>query len=50
MQIADVMQQLKDPAIIADPDKFMDVMKYYKELLELQQEFAKFLGNRVVLK
>ena len=50
MQIADVMQQLKDPAIIADPNKFMDVMKYYKELLELQQEFAKFLGNRVVLK
>jgi DNA primase len=50
LQIADVMQQLKDPAIIADPNKFMDVMKYYKELLELQQEFAKFLGNRVVLK
>ena len=50
MQIADVMQQLKDPAIIADSNKFMEVMKYYKELLELQQEFAKFLGNRVVLK
>ena len=50
LQIAEVMQQLKDPAIIADPNKFMDVMKYYKELLELQQEFAKFLGNRVVLK
>jgi DNA primase len=50
LQIADVMQQLKDPAIIADPNKFMEVMKCYKELLELQQEFAKFLGNRVVLK
>ena len=50
LQIAEVMQQLKDPAIIADPKKFMEVMKCYKELLELQQEFAKFLGNRVVLK
>lgn len=50
LQIAEVMQQLKDPAIIADPKKFMEVMKCYKELLELQQKFAKFLGNRVVLK
>ena len=50
LQIADVMQQLKDPAIIADSNKFMEVMKCYKDLLELQQEFAKFLGNRVVLK
>ena len=50
LQIAEVMQQLKDPAIIADSNKFMEVMKCYKDLLELQQEFAKFLGNRVVLK
>ena len=50
LQIAEVMQQLKDPAIIADTNKFMEVMKCYKDLLELQQEFAKFLGNRVVLK
>ena len=49
-ELADLLQQLKDPAIVSDSEKFMDVMKRYKALMELQQEFAKFLGNRVVLK
>lgn len=49
-QMQQVLLQLRDPELKNDSAKITDLMKQYMELSTLEREFAKILGDRVVLK
>jgi DNA primase len=48
-ELKEVMRQLQDPAVAADQVKCAQTIQRYTELREIQAEFAKRLGERVVL-
>ena len=47
-QIKDALNQLRQPEVMSDPDKCLEVMSRYKGLIELKQYMAKRLGDRVI--
>lgn len=47
-QLQSLLQQLRDPAVAKDPDRYTDIMQQYKELYDIEKEFARYLGERVV--
>ena len=47
-QIKDALNQLRQPEVMSDPDKCLEVMSSYKGLIELKQYMAKRLGDRVI--
>ena len=47
-QIKDALNQLRQPEVMSDPDKCVEVMSRYKGLIELKQYMAKRLGDRVI--
>ena len=47
-ELDDLLQQLRDPQITADTARTLQIMQRYKELHEVQQAFAQYLGERVV--
>lgn len=49
-QMQQVLLQLRDPNLKNDSTKITALMKQYMELSNLEREFAKILGDRVVLK
>lgn len=49
-QMRQVLLQLRDPNLKNDSTKITTLMKQYMELSTLEREFAKILGDRVVLK
>ena len=48
MELKDTLNQLRQPDIMADPDKCLEVMSRYKTLVEIKQHMAKHLGDRVI--
>ena len=47
-ELKDILNQLRQPEIMADPEKCLKVMSHYKELMEIKQQMAKHLGDRVI--
>ena len=43
-----LLAQLKNPDIINNPDKCMQIMTEYKEYSEIEKQFAQILGERVI--
>ena len=48
MELKDILNQLRQPDVMADTDKCLEVMSRYKELMEIKQQMAKHLGDRVI--
>lgn len=48
MELKDILNQLRHPDVMADDDKCLEVMSRYKELMEIKQQMAKHLGDRVI--
>ena len=48
MELKDILNQLRQPDVMADPDKCLEVMSRYKTLVEIKQQMAKHLGDRVI--
>jgi DNA primase len=48
MELKDALNQLRQPETMADPDKCLEVMSRYKTLMEIKQQMAKHLGDRVI--
>ena len=48
VQVKDALEQLRQPEVMADTDKSLEVMSRYKELTEIKQYLAKLLGDRVI--
>ena len=48
MELKDILNQLRHPDVMADADKCLEVMSRYKELMEIKQQMAKHLGDRVI--
>ena len=47
-QMEQLLAQLKDPAIMQQPEHCIEIMKEYKELVEIEKQFAQILGERVI--
>ncbi len=47
-ELKDTLNQLRQPDVMADPEKCLEVMSHYKELMEIKQQMAKHLGDRVI--
>ena len=48
IELKDTLNQLRQPDVMADPEKCMEVMSRYKTLVEIKQQMAKHLGDRVI--
>lgn len=48
MELKDTLDQLRQPEVMADSDKCLEVMSRYKQLVEIKQHLAKHLGDRVI--
>ena len=48
MELKDILNQLRHPDVMADADKCLEIMSRYKELMEIKQQMAKHLGDRVI--
>lgn len=47
-ELKDTLNRLREPEVMNDPDKCLEVMSRYKELMEIKQHMAKHLGDRVI--
>ncbi|MCR4995332.1 MAG: DNA primase [Bacteroidales bacterium] len=43
-----MMQEMRSPEVLADKNRFMDLMKRYQEMKEVQKELGKQCGDRVI--
>lgn len=41
---------MRDPQVAKNPERMKELMRIYMDLSALEREFAKILGDRVVLK
>ena len=48
IELKETLNQLRQPDVMADPDKCVETMVRYKELMEIKQQMAKHLGDRVI--
>ncbi len=48
IELKETLDQLRRPDVMADPDKCVETMVRYKELMEIKQQMAKHLGDRVI--
>ena len=48
LELTHTLNQLRQPDVMVDPDKCLEVMSRYKELVEIKQQMAKHLGDRVI--
>lgn len=48
IELKNMLNQLRMPEVTNDPSRSLEVMARYKQLLELKQQMAKFLGDRVI--
>ena len=47
-ELKDTLNRLREPEVMNNPDKCLEVMSRYKELMEIKQHMAKHLGDRVI--
>ena len=47
-ELQSLLRQLRDPAVMSNPQEYREIMQHYKELYEVQKAFARYLGERVV--
>ena len=47
-QMENLLKQLKQPEIMQSAEKCMEIMSQYKELSEIEKQFAQILGERVI--
>jgi DNA primase len=48
MELKETQDLLRQPEVMADTDKCLDIMSRCKELMEIKQQMAKYLGDRVI--
>ena len=48
MELKDTLNLLRQPDVMADTERCLEVMSRYKELVEIKQQMAKHLGDRVI--
>ena len=48
-ELKHILQQLQNPEIVKDEQKYMALMKRYQELNSIQSLLAKHQGDRVVI-
>ena len=48
MELKSLLEQLSQPEMMNDSDRCEEVMSRYKELMEIKQQMAKHLGDRVI--
>ncbi len=48
IELKNMLDQLRIPEVTNNPSKSMELMTRYKQLLELKQQMAKILGDRVI--
>ena len=48
MELKKTQDLLRQPEVMADTDKCLDIMSRCKELMEIKQQMAKYLGDRVI--
>ena len=48
MELKETLDLLRQPDVMADAEKCLEVMSRYKELMEIKQQMAKHLGDRVI--
>ena len=48
MELKETLDLLRQPDVMADAEKCLEVMSRYKELVEIKQQMAKHLGDRVI--
>ena len=48
MDLKETLNKLRLPEVMNDPEKSMEIMAHYKQLMELKQQMAKVLGDRVI--
>ena len=48
MELKDTLNKMRQPDVMADSEKCQAVMERYKELMEIKQQMAKHLGDRVI--
>ena len=48
MELKETLDQLRQPDVMADAEKCEEVMSRYKMLVEIKQQMAKHLGDRVI--
>lgn len=48
MELKNTLDLLRQPDVMADAERCLEVMARYKELVEIKQQMAKHLGDRVI--
>ena len=48
LELKDTLNKLRQPDVMSDAEKCLEVMSRYKELMEIKQQMAKHLGDRVI--
>ena len=48
IELKETLNLLRQPDVMADPNKCLEVMSRYKTLIEIRQQMAKHLGDRVI--
>jgi DNA primase len=48
MELKNTLDLLRHPDVMADDERCLEVMSRYKELMEIKQQMAKHLGDRVI--
>ena len=48
MELKETLDLLRQPDVMADAERCLEVMSRYKELMEIKQQMAKHLGDRVI--
>ena len=48
MELKETLDLLRHPDVMADAERCLEVMSRYKELMEIKQQMAKHLGDRVI--
>ncbi len=47
-ELKQILAQLRNPDILTDKDRYMDIMKHYKEMKEIERTLAQARGDRVI--
>ena len=48
LELKDTLNKLRQPDVMSDAEKCLEIMSRYKELMEIKQQMAKHLGDRVI--
>ena len=48
LELKEILNQLRLPEVMSNSELSLEVMTRYKQLMEVKQQMAKFLGDRVI--